>query len=335
MKVFILGRTEILYDAVVALGEAGHDIVAVVTAKASPEYLKREADFESLADTYGAVFLCASRIKGAVEDLARQCNADICISMNWVSILREEFLGIFPHGALNVHFGDLPRYRGNAVTNWAILQGEADIALTVHKMAPGALDAGDIMLKTRMALTGKSTIADINAFARQTVPGMFVDVLNGIDAGVLQPQPQSTTGLDAMRCYARLPRDGWIDWSRSAHDIDALVRSLAKPYSGAYSYWRSEECAIVKVRVWRSRVVAETCMDLGVPGHVIKNDPESGETWVLTGEGIVALLEVTLDDACDSIAPGRVWKSTRMRLGLNVEDELYRLSRVIEGEIKT
>lgn len=325
MRVFLLGRTEFLYDTALALSAAGHEIVAVVTAKSSPEYQRNENDFRELAETHGAFFICAQKIKGEVLDLGRQAGADVCVSINWVSILHDDFIDLFPHGVLNAHFGDLPRYRGNAVINWAILQGEQEVCLTVHKMVADELDAGDIALKVPLRLEEKTTISDIVTFARENVPSMFCSVLHGMQAGTQVFQSQQDTGLDPMRCYPRLPQDGLINWKLSAVEINALVRSLTKPYSGAYTYWRRSDTEILKVGIWQSRVISDGCVDLGVPGHVILNDPNNGESWIYTGKGILAVSQVNIGESQEIVRPGSVWKSIRMRLGLNMEDEIYRL----------
>jgi len=325
MKVLIIGRTEALFSTAQHLAnQTSHEIAAIITAKAMPEYKKREDDFRRIADTHGAAFHQSQTVDDTVTRLVADTKPDVAVSVNWVSILGKAFIGLFPHGVLNAHYGDLPRYRGNAVTNWAILRGETEIVVTVHRMVPGELDSGDILRQARMPLGENTTIDDVNRFAQSNVPLMFADVLDGLEAGSLVGKPQPETGLKPFRCHPRLPRDGRIDWAQPAKAIHALVRSITTPYSGAFTYYRDAHDRLRKLVVWQSRLVAETTDDVGVPGHVVSNATETGESWVLCGKGILALTSCSHGDEVP-FAPGTVWQTTRMRLGMDVEEELFRL----------
>lgn len=331
MKILLVGRTEILYDTAVALNKQ-HTITGIITAPASPEYLRTEKDFQDFADSIGCPCVVAKSLrKDDVKSMLETISADIVISMNWVSIIDDAFISRFRLGVLNAHFGDLPRYRGNAVTNWAMIAGESEVVLTVHFMQGGELDSGDIVLQERMKLTDQTTIADINAYAAGKIPQLFAEAATRLDNGTLRPMPQSETGLTPFRCYPRLPRDSRINWNMSAADIDVLVRASTHPYSGAYSYLtRSGE--LKKLYVWKSRVVETETVDVGTPGHLVKHDKETGESWVYTGGGILALCEVSFDDE-EPFRPGSVWKSIRTRFEIDVEDHLIALKKEL-SELK-
>lgn len=327
MRVFVIGRNEILHAAADHLArETPHQVVAIVTAPAAPEYKRREEDFRRLAASCGAAFLETRRIDDDVIELIDTTRPDVAVSVNWVSVLTAEVLDRFPHGVLNAHFGDLPRYRGNAVTNWAILCGESEVVLTIHRMVGGELDAGDILVQQRIPLTDETTIDDVNREAEARVPAMFAQALDGLQAGTLQGRRVSASDPNGFRCYPRLPRDGRIEWSRSAREIHALVRALARPYAGAFTYLRTPDDGLARLGVWQTRIVAEETRDVGVPGHVIRNDAATGEAWVYTGGGVLALREVSLDEGGTPFAPGTVWRSIRLRLGMDVQDEVFRLS---------
>jgi methionyl-tRNA formyltransferase len=320
--VLVLGRTELLLAVARALlGKGEHEIAAIITGPSRPEALAGEKDFAALAREVGAPFLATDRLGADAAELVRESGAQVAVSVNWVSVIGPEFLDLLPHGVLNAHYGDLPDYRGNAVTNWAIVRGEPEIALSVHAMA-AELDAGPVYAQERVALGPDTTVADLNALAVERLPALFAEALDGIAAGTA-PRAQAGEGF---RCYPRLPMDGLIDWSRSATEIHALVRSLVRPYSGAHTFHRAPSGELERLRVWRTRVVAEESTDVAVPGHVLRNDPASGESWVHTGSGTLALLEVSLGHG-EPFAPGREWKSIRMRLGMDLEEEIFRLAR--------
>ncbi len=307
------------------LADGRHQIVAIITAPDRPEYRRGVADFHRLAEKVGAPFLMAKRIGPDVLRLVRAARPDIGVSVNWVSIVNSAMLDLIPQGVLNAHLGDLPRYRGNAVPNWALLRGEKKVAITVHRMLPNALDDGPIVTQLSYKLRPDTTIAQIIGFAESAVPRLYARALDGLAAGRLKPKrPRADTGF---RCFPRLPRDGGIDWTRPATEIDALVRSLVRPYSGAYTHYRDAGGAVRRLYVWRSRVVARSTRDLAMPGHVVKNDPVTGESHIFTGRGVLAIGEASHDDERETFAPGKAWKSIRMRLGLSLEDEIYGLMR--------
>lgn len=326
MKLVILGRTEILFDTITKiLDDTPHKILSIITAKESPEYQKTNQQFKDLADTKDISFIYTQTIDSNVRDFVKSLKADICISLNWVSVIDQQFIDLFQHGIINAHFGNLPQYRGNAVTNWALLRGESEIFLTLHKMIGGEIDSGPILLKTKMDLTEKTNINEINQFAQNHVPEMFIKVLSQIDSGNISETPQESLPLSPFRCFPRLPCDGKITWNNSAVDIDRLIRSLTKPYSGAYTYYLDAKKKLKKLYIWKVKIITEKTQDIGIAGSIIKNDPHTGESHILCGQGILSLLHVSHESNDDFFKPGQKWKSIRFRLGLCTEDILYEM----------
>src|SRR2546430_4533 len=124
MKVAALGRTHFLYDAIVEVAKRGHQVVLIGTSSASPEYARTERDFAQLAQELGSVFFCDTRLANLdIFRLLSESKAEIGISANWLTLVPAKVLDLFPCGVINAHGGDLPRFRGNAVPNWAILSG--------------------------------------------------------------------------------------------------------------------------------------------------------------------------------------------------------------------
>ena len=160
MKVALIGRTEYLYTTAETLIENNHEIKALVTAKAAPEYKRKEEDFKTLAARLHIPFFKSStldnpEIKSALKGL------DIGISVNWVNVVQENHLKLFQRGILNAHLGDLPRYRGNACPNWAIIQGEKEVVLSIHFMEGGVLDSGRVIVQDRYPIADNTYIGDI------------------------------------------------------------------------------------------------------------------------------------------------------------------------------
>jgi methionyl-tRNA formyltransferase len=326
VKFLVLGRTAALHLSALALVATGrHRIGAVVTAPAAPESDCREDDFAALARDAGVPFRLASRQDPQTARMVEESGCEIGISINWTSVIDAAFLGLLPRGVLNAHYGDLPRFRGNAVVNWAILLGEPHVMLTIHQMEAGALDSGAIVAQDRIELGADTSVGEVLRQADGRVPELFVGALDGLAAGTLQPRPQALDPRTPFRCYPRLPRDGQIDWTQSALRIHALVRAVAEPFAGAFTHYRTPHDVLEPLHIWRSRVVAEHTDDVAVPGQLLRNDPQTGESWVMTGAGVLALREVSHGPTGEHFLPGRVWRSIRVRLGMDVEGEILRL----------
>ena len=128
-----MGRTQILYETTKKLYEEGHQISCIITSKAEPEYSRTDKDFEQLAKKINIPFVLTSTLnKAEIEILFKDLDAGV--SVNWVSIIPQRHIDLFRLGILNAHLGDLPKYRGNAAANWAIINNEMKITNTIHFM---------------------------------------------------------------------------------------------------------------------------------------------------------------------------------------------------------
>lgn len=330
MRILLLGRTETLLSAAECFRAAGHSLAGVITARAAPESKKGEDDFRALADAAGAPFLLAQRLDERADRLVQLASADVVLSMNWVSVIHQAFIDRFRFGVLNAHFGDLPRYRGNAVPNWALISEEREVVLTVHGMLGGELDAGPIYGQARMEVSLDTTIRELTDFMGRSLPTLLLTALERLAKGS-GPLVTKSASEDGFRCYPRLPRDGRIDWTLTAREIHALVRASGDPLPGAFTFYRDAEGKLRRLVVWKSRLVETPSADRAVPGHVLLNDKTTGESWVMTGSGAIALGVASHDDSREMFEPGKVWKSIRVRLGLEIESEVASLRSELES----
>lgn len=273
MRIAVLGRTHWLIAVADQCLKEGHSIVVVATATAAPEYTAREHDFERLADRAGAQFHLNPDING--EDFVgrlAEAKAEIGVSINWPMLIRERTCRGLPYGILNAHAGDLPRYRGNACPNWAIINGEAHIGVCIHAMDPSSIDAGPVYARSRMALHAGTYIADVYRWLDEILPCLFREALKNAANPDFVPEDQATSGITPLRCHPRRPEDGLIDWDRPATAVARLVRASSRPFAGAFTYLEGVD----KVTIWRARPVELAYETLAVPGQIMGRGPAGG-----------------------------------------------------------
>ncbi|WP_426128779.1 methionyl-tRNA formyltransferase [Pararhizobium sp. PWRC1-1] len=212
---------------------------------------------------------------------------------------------------INVHYAPLPRYRGRATVNWAILNGETEAAISIHCLTE-KLDAGGILMQRFVPIRSRDTVTDLyqrlNALQRKLLAGAVERRLSG-DLGDRQNE------AEASYCCGRVPSDGMIDWSTSTMMIDRLIRSLGGEFPSAFSH-----LGIQKIEILRAEPVPDQLSYVGhIPGRVVDVDRRTGYVEILTGDGILRLQEIRLSGAAPCAAATAI-TSTRMSLGINVAD---------------
>ena len=204
-------------------------------------------------------------------------------------MITQAYLDAYQFGILNAHAGDLPRFRGNACPNWAILMGEPSMALTIYRMEGNQLDLGDILAQEKFLLGPHTYIGDVYTWLKEAAPRLFLQTLGHISKNpsyVLKKK--SDLGSDGFRCYPRIPSDSEINWSGSAEDIHRLIRASSEPFSGAYTFYQDK-----KLFVWRAELLNDGEKYLAVPGQIAQRDKQTGDVIVITGKGKLKLTEVS------------------------------------------
>jgi methionyl-tRNA formyltransferase len=294
MEVAIIGRTQFLYDSALNILDQGHSIPVIITAPPAPEYTKTEEDFEKLAAiTEASFFLSKSlddpRILSAIQGL------DIGVSVNWLSVIRQKHIDCFKLGILNAHMGDLPRYRGNACPNWAIINEEKEIGFSIHFMEGGRLDCGRIVVQKKLSLNDDIYIADVYRWAEKVLPNSFAESLSLLKKDqnymLKYADPDSPHSL---RCYPRVPEDSRINWNDPAKKIRRLIRASSRPFSGAFTFLDSE-----KATIWRAELYRDNEKLCAIPGQIC--EIEQNYFVVITGKGKLKITEWNCEKKIRSI----------------------------------
>lgn len=186
--------------------------------------------------------------------------ADVGVVAAYGKILPEVVLAIFPRGMLNIHASLLPKYRGAAPVQRAILAGEVETGVTIQRIVP-ALDAGPIVAALRRPIGPDETSGEVEADLARLGADLLVRCVDDLDAGRLREAPQDET---AATYAPRLTKaEGLIDWAAPAAVIHNRVRGL-QPWPGAYSFLDGVRYVLVRTRPDPSAAVAEAR-----PGEVI------------------------------------------------------------------
>lgn len=304
MRVAIIGRSETLFDVVLALMSEGHEITVIVTAAAAPEYSKTHADFKDLAESLGIPFFHTTKPKTIIRDLELS-SSDICVSMNFPAILSERVIDTFGLGVLNIHGGDLPRYRGNACQAWALINGETEIGLCVHKMIGGQLDDGDIIARSSFQVSHETKIKSVLDSISKTAPGLILEALTKLESNPhFFLEKQSVDPSEILRCYPRRPSDGNINWNLEPIEVIRLINASGDPYEGAFSALEGS-----KVVIHDAELVNDGEQFLAVPGQITKKGEKSIEVACMGGK--IRILSMSLNG--DLIIPAEAITSLRQR----------------------
>lgn len=254
----------------------------------------------------------------AVQRTIEESQPDCTIVSSYTRILGA---GILDHGKfVNVHYSALPKYRGLANVNWAVLNREPETAITIHAIAPG-VDAGNVLFQQTIAIGLDDTVADVNyalnEIQRKVLGDTVARYLDGF-RGVPQDESESTYGC------SRVPADGEIDWSEPTDHIYALIRALSPPYPGAHSYLGAR-----RITIMRASPIRDGRRYAGrIPGRVVDRSRAGGSVDILTGDGILRIHEVIMDENGELISASAAITSTRQRLGLRSSDLLTRIEEL-------
>jgi methionyl-tRNA formyltransferase len=277
MRLAFMGTPDFAVPTLAALIEAGHDIAAVYSQPARPKgrgYGTEPSVVARLALERGLevrtpVSLRKSETQGEFAALA----LDAAVVVAYGLILPRPVLDAPRLGCFNLHGSLLPRWRGAAPVQRAIMAGDAQTGVMVMHMDEG-LDTGPVLLSEATAI-GRKTYGELHAELARLGACLMVEALVRLEAGSAGEEPQSACGVTYARKIEKA--ETRIDWTRAAQDIDCLIRGLS-PAPGAWCDARGERLKIL---------LAEPAAGAGEPGRVL-----DGRLTIATGDGAIRLLRV-------------------------------------------
>ena len=282
MRIVFMGTPDFAVPTLRAIAEAGHGIAAVYTQPpraAGRGMALRKSPVHAAAEQLGLPVRTPDRLKGAEEqERFRAFDADAAVVVAYGLILPEAILDGTRHGAFNLHASLLPRWRGAAPINRAIMAGDSETGVSVMRVTEG-LDEGPVCLEIRVPIGRDETAGELHDVLAEHGARLMVQALGALEKSKLDCRPQAEAGAT----YAKKldPAETRIDWSLPAPKVHDMIRGLS-PYPGA---WFELELNGKRERI---KALRSTFLEMsGTPGAVLDD-----HLTIACGEGAVRLTEV-------------------------------------------
>ncbi|MEX0642339.1 MAG: methionyl-tRNA formyltransferase [Pirellulales bacterium] len=285
MRIVMLGTGPFAVPTLRALVAAGHDVELVVTRP--PRGRQTEASpLQRTGESLGLEVWSPDTVNSS-ESQARlvALRPDLLIVCDYGEILKTDTLTTARLGGINLHGSLLPKFRGAAPVQWAILRGEHETGNSVIQMTPG-LDAGPCLGQERTPIDPDEDAEQLEARLAEMGAALVIRVIDDLAAGTARPVEQDRS--QASKAPRLKKEDGIIDWSRSAQEIKNQVRAL-RPWPRAVTFWHRAEGEPLRLNVDRVEVVNTTAISDTLPGTVL----DAVEHLIaFTGDGALELLDV-------------------------------------------
>ena len=286
MKVVFMGTPDFAVGTLEAIIEAGHEVLLVVTQPDKPKGRSGALQFPPVKEcalSHGIEVFQPTKIRLEENvEFLRKYDADIFVVAAFGQILPKSILDMPKYGCINVHASLLPKYRGAAPIQWAVINGDPVTGVTIQQMDIG-VDTGDIIVTKELAIAEDETGGGL--FDKLAVVGAeaCLEAMEQIANGTATRTPQNHDEATHVSMISK--EFGNIDWNKSAVEIERLIRGL-NPWPSAYTKLDGKT-----FKIWKASVIAENSSEK--PGCICKITKDS--LAVQTGDGVLSLVEVQLE----------------------------------------
>lgn len=286
MRVIFMGTPDFSVGTLEEIIKAGHEVVLVVSqpdkAVGRSKALKY-TPVKECAIAHGIEVYQPERVRdSACIEYLKLFHADIMIVVAFGQIIPKAVLDMPKYGCVNVHASLLPKYRGAAPIQWAVINGDPYTGVSTQRMDEG-VDTGDIILEEKVEIRPDETGGSLFDRLAEVGAELCVKTIEAIENGTAVYTPQDNSkATHTAKIHKEL---GSIDWTKSAKEIECLIRGL-NPWPSAYTRLDGKT-----LKIWRANVLPDE--KKAAPGCIIK--AEKGSFLVQTGDGVLELLEVQLE----------------------------------------
>lgn len=296
MRIIYMGTPDFAKESLEAIYNAGHEILAVVTNPDKPKgrgMKMMESPVKQYAVEKGLKIYQPEKVKNNTQFIEemKELKPDVICVVAYGKILPKEILDIPSKGCINVHGSLLPKYRGAAPIQWAIINGEKATGVTTMYMDIG-MDTGDMILKKEIAIGENETTGELWERLAKIGAELLVETLQKIEDGTAPRIPQGEQFTMAPMLNKEMSK---IDWeNKSAEQIKNLVRGL-NPIMGTYSYINEK-----KVKFWKVEIAKELPNNKNIEncenGTVIYSNSKDG-LYIKAKDGIIKVIEIQGENA--------------------------------------
>ena len=297
MKIIFMGTPDFARDSLEAVYNAGYEIIGVVTNPDRPKGRGMKmipSSVKEFALEKELKIYQPEKVKNNIEfiDEIKSLNPDVICVVAYGKILPEEILNIPKLGCINVHGSLLPKYRGAAPIQWAILNGDKETGVTTMYMDKG-MDTGDMILKEKVTIGEDETTGELWDRLSKIGGELLVKTLEQIEA---RTAPREKQGEDYTMAPMLNKDMAKIDWeNKSAIEIKNLVRGL-NPIMGAYTFWNGKKIKFWKVDIVKENEIMVDNLETLKNGTVVVSNPKDG-LYIKTKKGIIKVLEIQGENA--------------------------------------
>ena len=301
------------------LAQSDLKIIAVITQPDRPSGRGQEVSFSPVKQVALAANLPihqAEKIRAPeVQQLLTGYSPDVIVIIAYGQIIPARLLPIPKYGWINLHASLLPKYRGAAPINWAIVNGETKTGVTTMRI-DASMDTGETLLQREIAIGANETAPELTARLSELGAPLMAETLRGLAAGSIAPKTQNHSEATLAPLLKR--EDGRIDWNRSAQEIFNRMRGFA-PWPGAYTAFRNQTCHLWGEPVSKERKPASEQLKSGSPG--IKDVPpgtlllEKGSLQVVCGHATVLRLSGVKLEGRKQVSASEFANGARLRTG--------------------
>lgn len=286
MKIVFMGTPDFAVGTLEALVESSHEVIGVFTQPDKPKGRGKTLAFTPVKEAalkYGIPVYQPKRVKEeGVFECLKELQPDVIVVVAFGQIIPKSILDLPKYGCINVHASLLPKYRGAAPIQWAVIDGEEVSGVTIMRMDEG-LDTGDMISKVIVPITEEETGGSL--FDKLSIAGakLLVETLKMVEAGTAtyEKQPaESNTG------YAKMIQKslGLLDFNKSAKELERLIRGL-NPWPSAFTYLNNKT-----LKIWKADVVEG---NLGEVGSIVAVSKDG--IGIQTGDQILMIKELQLE----------------------------------------
>ena len=275
MKIVIIGPTLLTRKCIDALIRNGEEISAIYTLDDSMAWGKsRFAIMDDIAERHNIRLFKVKNINAPeVVSHIRGIRPDVIFEIGWSQIISRDILRIPEKGCIGVHASLLPKNRGAASLNWALIRGDKKAGVTLFYLAEKP-DDGDIIARKEFDIDDRDDISTLHSKSDIASAELLLENIDAIRNDMVKRIKQNPD--EASTTQRRTPDDGIIKWNSNTRDIYNWVRAQTHPFPGAFTTWKGK-----KLYIWQSEICD---MQEGQPGKILKIERKNG-IYVGTHDG--------------------------------------------------